>query len=85
MANLSCIHIPGEVFWSSEGYLELSQASGIKHFWKGFFLQKNPIIDVRLGSKYTAGIVLVYSIWVIRILAEALKFSSEGVLFLVNI
>ena len=32
MANLSCIHIPGEVFQNSEGYLESSRASGVESF-----------------------------------------------------
>ena len=50
MANLSCIHIPGEVFQSSEGYLEPSRASGKSVYEKiadGFFLQKSFIVDVR--------------------------------------
>ena len=71
MANLLCIHIPGEVFQSSEGYLELSRASGIKRFLEkiagGFFLQKSSIIDLRLGSQYASGVVLLYSICVIGI------------------
>ena len=72
MANLSCIHIPGEVFQSSEGYLEPSRASGKSVYEKiadGFFLQKSFIVDVRLGSKYVSWVVLQYSICVIRILA----------------
>ena len=87
MANLSCIHIPEEVFQSSEGYLEPSPACGIKRFKKiddGFFLQKSSIVDVRLRSKYASRFVL-YRMCVIRILAQPLKFSSEGVFFLVNI
>ena len=32
MANLPCIHIPGEVFQNSEGYLEPSRASGVESF-----------------------------------------------------
>ena len=83
MVNLSCIHIPGEVFQSSEGYLEPSRTSGVTA--DGFFLQKSSIADVRLGSKYASGIVLLYSICVIRILAWPLKCSSEGMLFLANI
>ena len=71
MANFLCIHIPGEVFQSSEGYLEPSRASGIKRFLEkiagSFFLQKSSIIDVRLGSQYASGVVLLYSICVIRI------------------
>ena len=32
MANLSCIHIPEEVFQSSEAYLAPCRTSGMKHF-----------------------------------------------------
>ena len=32
VVNLSCIHIPREVFQSSEGYLEPSRASGVERF-----------------------------------------------------
>ena len=32
VANLSCIHISGEVFQNSEGYLEPSRASGVERF-----------------------------------------------------
>ena len=64
MANLSCIHIPGEVFQSSERYLEPSRTSGVTA--DGFFLQKSSIADVRLGSKYASGIVLLYSICVLE-------------------
>ena len=72
MVNLSCIHIPKEVFQSLEGYLQPSRASGVESFWKiadDFFLQKSSIVDVRLGSKYVSGVELLYSICVIRILA----------------
>ena len=34
MVNLSSIHIPGEVFQCSEGYLEPSRAPGTKRFKK---------------------------------------------------
>ena len=82
MANLSCIHISWEVFQNP-----------VEHLWwkvfekiaDDFFLQKSSIVDARLGSKYAFGVVLLYSICVIRILAWPLKFSSEGMLFLVNI
>ena len=88
MANLLCIHIPREVFHSSEGYLEPSRTSGVESFWKNcwrLLFQKTSIVDVRLGSKYAPGVVLLYSICVIRILAWPLKLSSEWMLFLVNI
>ena len=87
MANLSCIHIPGEVFQNSMEYVEPSRASGVECFWKNcwrLFLQKSFIVDVTLGSKYAFGVVLLYIICVIRILVWPLKFSSEGMLFLVN-
>ena len=32
MANLSCFPIPGELFETSDGYLEPSQASGVESF-----------------------------------------------------
>ena len=32
VANLSCIHVSGEVFQNSEGYLEPSRASGVESF-----------------------------------------------------
>ena len=32
MANFPCIHIPGKVFQSSEGYLEPSRASAVESF-----------------------------------------------------
>ena len=32
MASLSCIHIPGEVFQNSDGYLEPSRVSGVESF-----------------------------------------------------
>ena len=34
LANLSCIHIPGEVFQSSEAYLEPSGTSTMQRFCK---------------------------------------------------
>ena len=67
MVHLSSIHIPGEVFQNSEGYLEPSRAPGVQ------------------GFQYASGVVLLYTIYVIRILAWPLKFSSEKMLFLVNI
>ena len=89
MENLLSIHIPREVFQSTEGYLEPSRASGVESFWKkiadGFFFQKSSIVDVRLSSNYASGVVLLDSICVIRILALPLEFFSEGMLFLVNI
>ena len=82
MANLSCIHISWEVFQNP-----------VEHLWRkvfkkiadDFFLQKSSNVDARLGFKYAFGVVLLYSICVIRILAWPLKFSLEGMLFLVNI
>ena len=44
MVNLSCIHIPREVFQSSERYLEPSRASGVESFrkncWRFLFAKK---------------------------------------------
>ena len=72
MANLSCIPIPGEVFQKSEGYLEPSQASGVESFWENcwrLLFAKRLYRRSVLGSKSASGVVLLYSICVIRILA----------------
>ena len=72
MANLSCIPIPGKVFQNSEGYLEPSQASGVESFWKNcwrLLFAKRLYRRSVLGSKSASGVVLLYSICVIRILA----------------
>ena len=66
MANLWCILIPGEVFQSSD--FENLGKSVFEKVTNGFFLEKSSIVDVRLGSKYASGVVLVYIIRVIRIL-----------------
>ena len=72
MANLPCIHIPEEVFQSSEGNSEPSRASGMVRFFKKLlmasFCNKSSIVDVRLGSKCTSIVAFLYSICVIRIL-----------------
>ena len=71
----SCIHIPVEVFQSSEAYLGPCQKSGMKHFAKvinsfyPLFLQKCSIEDLRMGSKYASRFVPLYSPGIIRILA----------------
>ena len=65
MANLSCIHIPGEVFQSSEGYLKPSRASGKSVYEKiadGFFLQKSFIdwvLNTSLGLFFNTVYVLL--------------------------
>ena len=82
MANLPCIHISWEVF---QNPVERLWWKVFEKIADGFFLQKSSIVDARLGSKYAFGVVLLYSICVFRILAWPLKFSSEGMLFLVNI
>ena len=56
VANLSCIH-PGEVFQSSEAYLEPNRKFGVKGFGKiadGLHLQKGSIVDVWLGFNYAS-------------------------------
>ena len=69
---MSCIPILGEVFQNSEGYLELRQASGVESFWKNcwrLLFAKRLYRRSVLGSKSASGVVLLYSICVIRILA----------------
>ena len=41
----------------------------LKKIADGFFLQKGSVVHVLLGGKYASGVVLLYSICVIRILA----------------
>ena len=70
---MSCIPILGEVFQNSEGYLELRQASLVESFWKNcwrlLFAKRLHCRCATGCSKYASGVVLLYSICVIRILA----------------